>query len=749
LGNTGEGLSAEGFLRALGATADFPVASDPRVLVVDDDPAIRASVVRLIARPGRTVVEAGTGRDAIRALERADRPFDLGVFDVRLPDMTGLDLVRYAQAEGRAFPVILVSGDDSIDSAIQALRLGATEFIRKPYEPAQLLRSIDNALNAARLERENRWMRTQLEQSERLHRYIVEHSPDLIYMLDEAGTFRYVNDAFTRLLGYTRAELMGTHFSRIVHEEDAGKALDTLPAGERNIGGSENLELRLRRARVSADHARGVASGGVRDAARDAGFVTVVLRVMRIYAAEPVRPLAEPRCIGVYGVARDITERKRAEETVVFHAFHDSLTGLPNRTLFRDRLDLAVAQGRRTGKRVAVLFIDLDRFKAVNDTYGHVLGDQLLRQVAQRLRNCLRQGDTLSRIGGDEFTAVIPGIRGPGDAETVARKMLAALAEPFDLGDADFLTTVSVGISMYPEHGAGPDELIRNADLAMYHVKRRGKNGFVFFEESMAASAGADIGLENDLRRGLRNDEFEVLFQPVFDVRSRAVDRVEALVRWRHPQEGVLDPSRFIHVAEQTGVMHELSLLVLEKSCRQLGRWRGDGLPGLGVAVNVSASEFERRDFVAGVLGALQRHALPPESLELEITENVLIEDIDAAVDRIRRLRAYGIRISIDDFGIRYSSLGYLQRLPVNTIKIDQSFVRELGGAHPSNPIVPAIVQIARGFGFDLIAEGVEREDHLQSLATLGCHRMQGFLFRRPASAAALTGYLMNHRTVQ
>lgn len=729
-------LDGTALLEALGAASEPPAGSDARILVVDPDASGRAALAMLLAGPGRVIVECADGRAAMACIaEAAARPFDLAVLEARLPDMAGVDLLRYAEAKGRTFPVILVSVDEAAGATVQVIPGSANDFIRKPCDPARFRKSVENALAARRLQDENRWMRARLAQADRLQRYLVTNSPDLIYMVDESGVLRYVNDAFSRLLGFAEHDLIGTDFARIVHEDDLGLALDARRSGERGAERPESIEVRLCKA-----------AAGKHDPLWQADTVTVALQEIPLFAPGPAESTAARRRIGFYGVARDITERKRAEETAVFHAFHDSLTGLPNRTIFRDHLDLALAQAGRSGRNTAVLFIDLDRFKVVNDTYGHVLGDQILRQAAWRLRHCLRGGDTLSRIGGDEFTALVPELRSAADAEVVARKMVNALAEPFHLGEAEFSTTVSVGIAMYPEHGSNADELIRHADLAMYQVKRRGKNGLAFFEPAMMSMAGANIGLENDLRRALRlPDELQVYFQPVFDTSRGVVDRVEALVRWRHPDHGLLDPSQFIPMAEEAGLLHELSLLVMDRACGQLALWRRDRFHGLSVAINVSPSEFERSDFVAGVLGALRRHALPPDALELEITENVLIEDIDAAVERVKRLRSYGVRVSIDDFGIRYSSLGYLQRLPVNTIKIDQSFVRELGEDRPASPIVPAIIQIARGFGFDLVAEGVEGEDHVNRLKALGCTKMQGFFFRKPDAAPAITSYLLSN----
>jgi diguanylate cyclase (GGDEF)-like protein/PAS domain S-box-containing protein len=715
--------------RALHGADDLVLPLRWRILVVDDEPLLRDSVVALLAAPDRELHAAGTAAEALATLRA--RRFDLALLDIGLPDMTGLELLDKVRASGGGdLRVVIVSGNDSIESAISALRLGVSEFVRKPYSPAALREVVQRQLSGLRLERENQRMREALAYSEQLHRYFVEHSPDLIYLLDAEGRFDYVNDRFEHLLGYRKSVLTGAHFSTVVHPEDLGRAegcFNERRAGDR---AARNVELRL----LCGPH-RGAPLPA-------SSHLTVVLSASGLYS-QPSPADPQPRFLGTYGAARDITERKRAEEAIAFHAFHDSLTGLPNRALFRNRLGLAIASARRGRSMVGVLFIDLDRFKQVNDSFGHVVGDRFLQAVADRLRHTLREIDTLARLGGDEFTVILPEMHGPEAAATVARKIAAALERPFDVDGAEIETRASVGIAVYPLHGAGEDELLSHADIAMYSVKRRGKDGIATFEPAMAAASGAYTGLEHELRRALRRDELEVHYQPVVETSTGKVPRVEALVRWRHPTEGLLGPSRFIHVAEETGLVRDLGAAVFDKSLERIAAWRREGLPDLGLAVNVSPRQLERPEFVRDLVRRLSDHALPPDALEMEITENVLIEDVDMAVERVHELRRAGIRVSIDDFGTRYSSLGYLQRLPVNTIKIDQSFVRHLSHARTSSPIVSAMVAIAKAFSFELVAEGVEVPADLAALRALGCDMMQGYYFRAPESAEHLTPYLL------
>ncbi len=698
----------------------------PALLVIEDDEVTRSGVVELLESPDLDVCSCATGAEALALVEA--RTFDLALLDLYLPDMTGLDFLRRVRALGLELPVLVVSGSDSIDSAISALRLGVVDFLRKPYDPLRLAERVHGTLAAGRLQREHRALRSRLEHSERLHRYLVEHSPDLIYMLDAAGRFRFVNDAFQQLLGMARDELIGCDYREVVLEPDRALAEGVMNERRTGAEAARNVELRFLRRGVRPDSPDAVA--------------TVVVSATGLYGEDQDGREGRHAFRGTYGVARDITERKRAEAAIAHHAFHDSLTGLPNRTLFRDRLALALAQARREGGKAAVLFIDLDRFKLVNDTHGHVAGDLLLKQVAARLKGSLREVDTVSRLGGDEFTAVVPGLRNERDAEAIARKVLAAVSEPALLPDLELSVSCSIGVAIYPDHATDEDELLRRADTAMYQVKREGKNAVGMFDPAFGESSGRCIALENDLRRALKRDELEVHFQPVVDGFSGRIDSIEALVRWRHPTAGMLDPSHFIALAEESGLIRELTATVMNQAFRRLREWRDAGLADLRVAVNVSAREFLRARFIEDTMQRLQAGRLPPDALELEITESMLIEDLDLAVARVNFLRGAGVRVSIDDFGTRYSSLGYLHRLPVNTIKIDQSFVRGLDGTRNSGPIVSAIVAIAAGFGFELVAEGVENEAHVRTLRSLGCRKMQGYHFQRPQSAETLSPYL-------
>jgi diguanylate cyclase (GGDEF)-like protein len=447
---------------------------------------------------------------------------------------------------------------------------------------------------------------------------------------------------------------------------------------------------------------------------------------------------------GTYGVARDITERKRADEQITYQAFHDILTDLPNRALFKDRLGLALLQARRNDHQLAVMFIDLDRFKVVNDTFGHAAGDGLLQQVALRLRGCLRRCDTLSRIGGDEFTAVLPELGNPGDAALIAEKFVDCLRQPFVLGGQAVHVSASIGIAMYPLHARSLDELVRSADKAMYHMKSAGKNGYNFFDPSLLDTSPQKIALEHDLHMALERGELEMYYQPQIDVATHRMVGAEALMRWNHPQRGFLGASEFLPFAEESGLMIPISDWMLEAICQDLLEWNALGGEALRLSLNISPQYLDRGDFFDKLSSALARHSLSPYQIEVEVTENICIRNPQKAIEQLDKLCQLGVIVAIDDFGTGYSSLSYLHRFPIHTIKIDRSFVTEVREPGMQYPVVLAIVAIAQGLGLNLVAEGVETELQARYLEEAGCRVMQGYLYHQPMPQGRLVQLLQS-----
>jgi diguanylate cyclase (GGDEF)-like protein/PAS domain S-box-containing protein len=438
---------------------------------------------------------------------------------------------------------------------------------------------------------------------------------------------------------------------------------------------------------------------------------------------------------GLVAVVRDITERTYAEEQIKHLAYHDALTGLPNRLLFKDRVTVALSHAQRNNSRLAVLFLDLDRFKVINDSLGHNIGDQLLQEVSTRVQTCLRDSDTVARLGGDEFTILLPNLIHSDDAAPVAQKILDAIRAPFHIEERELFTSTSIGISLYPEDASDAETLIKNADTAMYQAKELGRDNYQLFNAYVNARALQRIALEHGLRRALNNEEFDVFFQPIVDLRTGVVTGMEALLRWNHPELGSIPPSTFIPLAESAGIMMPIGAWALRQACMRAREWQKAGFNNLSLAVNLSVTQLQSVDLVQAVRATLDETGLPPEQLELEITESTAMQSPEISVRVLSELKKLGIRISLDDFGTGHSSLAYLKRLPIDTVKIDQSFVRDIDADPNSSAIVTAIIAMAHSLKLKVIAEGVELEEQAIFLRRYGCDMMQGFLFTKPVPA--------------
>lgn len=447
--------------------------------------------------------------------------------------------------------------------------------------------------------------------------------------------------------------------------------------------------------------------------------------------------------IGVVGLIRDITERKRVEQQIEYQAYHDALTGLANRRLFHEHLSLAVALAQRRHTRVAVLFLDLDHFKLVNDSLGHSVGDALLRHVSGRLKEALREGDTVARVGGDEFTIVLQELVRREDAALVAEKVLRTIAEPIDLNGHRLYVTTSIGITVFPDDGEDAETLLKNADAAMYRAKAEGRNTYQMSTLELSLSTHERMAVENGLHHALEAGEFELLYQPQIDTETMQVVGMEALLRWKHPQRGMILPESFIRVAEERGLILPIGEWVLRRACREARRFQDLGHPRFRVAVNISARQFRDPLLLAAVQDALAQAGLPPDSLELEITETVAMEDVELTMTTLAQLRKLGVAIAIDDFGTGHSSLAYLKRFPLDALKIDRSFVADLPDKFEDAAIVSSVIQLANGLGLRVVAEGVERREQLDFLLEAGCREVQGYYFSypvRPSDIEVLLG---------
>jgi diguanylate cyclase (GGDEF)-like protein/PAS domain S-box-containing protein len=721
------GGPGESFSRMLNTESDGETSESATVrsaiLIVDDKPELLDSLYQLILLNGYEADKALGGEQALEALGR--KHYDVVLLDLIMPGVSGHDVLDYAAREQLECKIIVVSGDSSFSGVKHALHCGAFDFVKKPYEAGELISTMETALRQCKLETQNLAMEEKLKESEELHRFIVNNSPDLVYMLDRNGCFTFLNDRIESLLGYRKNELIGRHYSELVDDDHLEVARNIF--NERRTGhrASANVEMRFK-SRLPRRGPRLFHSQSM--------WMELTAEGVYSDASERTRE----NFVGTYGTARDISERKEAQEVINFQAYHDLLTHLPNRALLKDRLSLAIAHARRNKRRLAVMFLDLDRFKLVNDTLGHSMGDRLLKAVANRLQSCLRRGDTLARFGGDEFTLLLPEVRTKDDVVVIASKILDRLNSPFVIDGHELFVGASIGISIYPEAGDSEEALIQNADIAMYQVKGRGKNGYQFFSEEMNHQFSTRLSMERELRNGLAQGELRVFYQPQVSLKDGRITGVEALVRWQHPSRGLVLPADFLPVAEETGLITQIDEYVQTRAFADLSLWRRKGLGDIGVSVNLSAAQLEQESFVDRFVNTLSSSGLSADLVKLELTENTLMQDMELIIPKLKELRRLGVRIAIDDFGTGYSSLSYLQQFPIQTLKIDRSFVGDIREDESDASIINAIVAMARGLKLDLIAEGVENRTQLRYLHTKGCSEGQGFIFSPPVAANEL-----------
>lgn len=690
------------------------------VLIIDDKADLPGSLKSLLEVHGFRVSAASSIEQALNEIKRAN--LDLILLDVLMPQLNGHEVLRFVQEKRPEIPLIVISGDYSFSSVSAALKRGAFDFIRKPYVADELINAIRNALEKRRLEYEYKSLQQRVQQAENMHRFMVNNSPDIIYTLNERGHFTFINDSVEKLLNVPKDQLLGQHFSTLMGEDEL--RLHPFVFNERRGAGrkAQNRELQLRR-RVSL-------SG---DGKATTLSVPFEINAVGIYEVDKLSAKRQFR--GTYGIARDITDRKQAESFMRFQAYHDLLTGLPNRTLFRDRLSLAISHARRNGSKVAVMFLDVDRFKVVNDTLGHSLGDLLIQAIARRISGCLREGDTLSRFGGDEFTLLLPNISSQQDAAIIARKIIAELKAVFSIEQHEMYMSGSLGVALYPDHGEQVDHLIQNADIAMHHIKSHGKNGYQFFNEQMNQDFSERLTIERDLRVCLEQHQLFLQYQPIYNVADGSVYALEAFLRWNHPTRGVLLPGSFLPIAEETGLLIDLGAWVVNQVCQDLAQWQN---PVLRIAINFSPLQVEHPDFEALLMRAMQQHNVSPNQIEIEITEQLLSRDKTVIAAKLKRLTRLGFSIAVDNFGTGQSSLSCLHQLPIQTIKLDHSFLHHINDELNSGDacIVNAIAAMADGLNLNLVAEGVETVAQKDYLSRLGCFTMQGYLFQKPVNSS-------------
>jgi diguanylate cyclase (GGDEF)-like protein/PAS domain S-box-containing protein len=642
-------------------------------------------------------------------------PVDIVLLDLGLPDTDGLRGVQRAQATASRVPLVVLTGSDDELLASQALQEGAQDYLVKgQIDTRGLLRALRYAI-------ERKTMEEALFVEKDRAQVTLNCIGDAVISTNVRGHVTYFNAVAETLTGWSREEAIGHPL------EDVLKIVDATT--RKAVRNPMALAVRKNDTIGHAPNCILIRRDGIESAIED--------------SAAPIHD-REGNVTGAVMVLHDVSLARSQSRKMAHQAQHDSLTDLPNRTLLSDRMMQTMALAQRHKKQLAVLFLDVDRFKHINDSLGHGIGDRLLQSVAQRLLSCVRASDTVSRQGGDEFVILLSEIAHAEDAAISAGRILLALSAPHHIDQHELYLTVSIGIAIYPEDGVEPEVLLKNADFAMYDAKESCRNTYKFFKAEMNSRAVERQSLENDLRHAMERQEFVLHYQPKMNLDTGAIVGVEALIRWHHQARGLVPPAQFIPIAEDCGFIVPIGRWVLREACRQARAWRDAGLPPMCIAVNISAVELRARDFVAGVRAILTETGTEPRYLELELTETFLMQDLESTEAVLRALKEIGVQLALDDFGTGYSSLSYLKRFPIDTLKIDRSFVRDLTTDADDASIVNAVISMGKSLHMHVVAEGVETQEQLAFLQKHGCPEGQGYYFSRPVAAAELV-LLLQH----
>jgi diguanylate cyclase (GGDEF)-like protein/PAS domain S-box-containing protein len=646
---------------------------------------------------GITIAHVPRLADAERYL--VDHPVDIILLDLGLPDAEGLAAVRRAHAAAPSVPLVVLTALDDELLAAQALKEGAQDYLLKGQVEARgLLRSLRYAV-------ERKTMEEALFVEKERAQVTLNSIGDAVACTDMAGNISFLNLVAERMTGFTFAEAAGRPMAEVLHILDA--------ASREVIANPMEIDRR---------------------GAMPSNCVLIRRDGLEIPIEDSVAPIhdREGRVTGAVIVFRDVSVARAMALQMSHLAQHDFLTGLPNRTFLNDRISHAIGLARRHEKKVAILFLDLDGFKHINDSLGHPVGDKLLQSIAKRLATCVRLTDTVSRQGGDEFVVLLSELQRAEDAAITAKRMLVGVAEAHSIDQHELHVTTSIGVSIYPDDGLDAETLIKNADIAMYQAKGNGRQSYQFFEAAMNVRAVERQSIEESLRRALERQEFALHYQPKVNLSTGEITGAEALIRWTHPVRGPVTPAQFIPVAEDCGLIIPIGNWVLREACKQARAWIGAGLPLQTIAVNISAMEFRDRSFLEGVFAILEETGLDPRALELELTESVLMKHAESTEIILKTLRSRGVQVAVDDFGTGYSSLSYLRKFPIDTLKIDQSFVRQITTAPDETTIVTAVISMGRSLKLRVVAEGVETREELAFLQAHECDEAQGYYFGRP-----------------
>jgi diguanylate cyclase (GGDEF)-like protein/PAS domain S-box-containing protein len=686
------------------------------LLLVEDNPGDARLLREMLIEAGAHKTELTQAENMSEAEKLlAERLFDIVLIDLGLPDAQGLEAVRRARAAAPRLPLVVLTGLDDESLAAQALQEGAQDYLIKgQIETRGLLRALRYAI-------ERKAMEEALFVVKERAQVTLNCIGDAVLCTDISGNITFLNLVAEKMTGWSWEEALGRPMAEVFQILDAVTRQTTPNPMDVAVELNRTVHLPLNCILLRRD-----------------GFETPI--------EDSVAPIhdREGKPTGAVIVFRDVSKARAMAAEMTHSAQHDFLTGLPNRMLLNDRVNQAITLAPRHSKKVAVLFLDLDGFKHINDSLGHPIGDKLLQSIAKRLVDCVRSSDTVSRQGGDEFVVLLSEMEQSEDAAISAMRLLQAVAEAHTIDQHDLHVTTSIGVSVFPDDGMDAETLIKNADTAMYQAKENGRQSYQFFKSPMNVRAVERQSIEENLRRALERQEFALHFQPKINLKTGKISGAEALIRWTHPVRGPVSPAQFIPVAEDCGLILPIGQWVLREACKQARAWVEAGLPLATMAVNISSMEFRDENFLQSVFTTLSETGLDPRSLELELTESVLMKRAESAASVLKTLREKGVQIAVDDFGTGYSSLSYLRKFPIDALKIDQSFVRQITTTPDDTSIVTAVISMGRSLKLRVVAEGVETHEELVFLQARLCDEAQGYYFSRPVLPQQFAKLLKN-----